>query len=157
MIQEKNHETKQSVPRIHIGTSLLLVVFVILCILILATLTFSSSLHDYQFSQKVATKTTAYYEASGRAQERLLEIDTRLKNDQDLSQICDIVLTKMPSGATVVSFEEPLNKTQVLAVTLEINRSNQYKIVMWKEMSATDWKNQTTLPVLGTNENKSGD
>ena len=46
---------------VNIGTASLLVVFLTLCLVSLAMLSLSTAKSDYEFSQKLAQKTTAYY------------------------------------------------------------------------------------------------
>ena len=48
-----------------IGSSSLLVTFIILCLVSFATLSIVSANADYKLSGKVLERTTAYYEASG--------------------------------------------------------------------------------------------
>lgn len=43
---------KQKYPLINMGTSLMLVIFIILCFIIFSTLSLSSSLRDRNYSQK---------------------------------------------------------------------------------------------------------
>ena len=46
---------------VNIGTASLLVVFLTLCLVSFAMLSLSTAKSDYEFSQKLAQKTTAYY------------------------------------------------------------------------------------------------
>ena len=56
-----------SYPGIQIGTSYLLVIFVILCLVIFATLSLSSAKRDQSYSQQLADRETAYCEANAKA------------------------------------------------------------------------------------------
>lgn len=65
---------KQSFGVVNIGTTSLLVVFLTLCLVTFAILTLSTAKSDYKFSQKLAEKTTCYYEENN-ARERALEME----------------------------------------------------------------------------------
>ena len=54
-----------------IGSSSILVIFVILCLVSFATLSIVSANADYKLSKKVLDRTTAYYEAEGQAHRHL--------------------------------------------------------------------------------------
>ena len=62
-MKDKNSRT----PILNIGTSSLLIIFVILCLVVFAALALSSAKSDLQFSEDLAQRKTAYYEASYRA------------------------------------------------------------------------------------------
>ena len=68
-----NH--KKSFPIINMGTSLLLVVFIVICLIVFATLSLSSSLRDQKYTDKAVLKTENYYLAYSHAQKQLKEID----------------------------------------------------------------------------------
>lgn len=136
---------KQKYPFINMGTSLMLVIFVVLCFVIFATLSFSSSLRDQNYSVKAIEKTKAYYKASDLAQRKLKEIDTCLINHQDLTSIEDIEVNN-----TTVSFQEKMDQSQNLIVELQLtNDSNRYKITKWEKQSSSNWENKTSLPLIG--------
>ena len=65
---------KNSHPPINIGTSFLLVIFIVLCMVIFAALSLSSALKDYEYSKKSAQRTNAYYEACNQAEEIFAQI-----------------------------------------------------------------------------------
>ena len=64
-----NH--KKSFPIINMGTSLLLVVFIVICLIVFATLSLSSSLRDQKYTDKAVLKTENYYLAYSHAQKQL--------------------------------------------------------------------------------------
>lgn len=61
-----------------IGSSSLLVIFIILCLVSFATLSIVSANADYRLSNKVLERTTAYYEASNQAERQLAELHQTL-------------------------------------------------------------------------------
>lgn len=56
------NKEKQKFGFVNIGTASLLVVFLTLCLVAFALLSLSTAKSDYEFSQKLAERTTAYYE-----------------------------------------------------------------------------------------------
>lgn len=138
-----NHRN-QKYPFINIGTSLILVIFIILCFIIFATLSLSSSLRDQSYSQKAITKTSAYYAASDLAQRKLKEIDDCLIHHQDLSSLKNIDIDE-----NILSFQEKIDKNEILIIQLQLtNNQKRYKIIKWEKHSQTKWKNKTSLPLI---------
>ncbi len=66
---------KQQSSFVNIGSSSLLVIFLILCLVTFAILSVSSAKSDYSFSERLAEHKTKYYEASARAERIAGEID----------------------------------------------------------------------------------
>ena len=62
---------KTSYPPVNMGLSLMLVVFIILCMVVLSVLSLSTALKDYDYSAQNAKNTIEYYEACNKADQRL--------------------------------------------------------------------------------------
>ena len=60
------NKEKRTFGFLNIGTASLLVVFLTLCLVSFAILSLSAAKSDYEFSKKMAQKTTAYYEEQSR-------------------------------------------------------------------------------------------
>ena len=56
------NKEKRKFGFVNIGTASLLVVFLTLCLVAFAMLSLSTAKSDYEFSRKLADRTTAYYE-----------------------------------------------------------------------------------------------
>lgn len=165
---------QKSYPAVQFGTSLMLVVFMILCLTAFATLSLSSAIRDYEYSKKAADKTSDYYKADAAAGCRLAEIDTILKETAQanqasgaspsyMEQVLDRLqdeklfdtLTDEDSSNPQITYNVPVNERQSLRVTLALNTPDTsgdrlYRIVQWKEISSQEWNNSTTLPVIGS-------
>lgn len=59
------------------GFSSILLMFVMICIVTFSTLTLITANSDYKLSQKVATKTTSYYEAEKDIYQQLYALDEK--------------------------------------------------------------------------------
>ena len=117
----------------NIGISFMLIVFLILCMVIYAVLSFSNAAKDYQYSEEKAAKTTAYYDASNRAEEKMVEI-----------------LAQNPTEPKI-EYSVPVNDNEELLITLSRNQGeNSSYIVTSKVLQSTkEWIGDQTLPVLG--------
>lgn len=122
-------------PPINIGTSFMLVIFILLCMVIFAVLSLSSVLKDYDYSKRKAERTTAYYEACNEAEEIYAKIE--MENHAEDS----------------IEYSVPINKNEQLQVTLKRcpNTKNNYYIYSWLQISTQEWTADPTLPVLGSN------
>lgn len=167
-------DKKNSYPGIQIGVSFLLVIFIILCLVIFATLSLSGALRDNEYSQKSAKRTTDYYKACSQAQETIGNIDSILsdaaKSAGSYEDYCSYVTehaAQIPgltcstdSGVTNISFTENITDQQILEVTLALSDDipsgdeAAYRIVTWKENASKNWEEKTTLPVLGSDGEK---
>jgi hypothetical protein len=66
---------KNKSPSINVGSSSILMIFVVLCLVCFASLSLISANADYRLSEKFAAKTQAYYEASNKAETSISEIN----------------------------------------------------------------------------------
>ena len=142
------------------GLSTLLLVFVMLCLIVFSVLSLSTARADLE--------TKAYYQAQGRASERLKAIDAvlaRQYNETDkkasylqgaqtvLQQEQDLTVTEMENGQGLLCvYTEPINETQQLRVELQITEPEKeesyVQILSWEAEQIEDWNGDTGLPVL---------
>lgn len=154
--------SKRKYPTINIGSSSMLVVFIILCLVTFSVLSVASANNDRKYSEKIANRTTAYYKASNKAEELLSQIDDKLKqiyeqyNADYLSQVPD-VLTSIDgidtSDFPSVSFSVPINDTQTLSVSLLIQIPEKegdtfYTITSWQEISTEVWNGDEPMNLM---------
>lgn len=154
--------SKRKYPTINIGSSSMLVVFIILCLVTFSVLSVASANNGRKYSEKIANRTTAYYEASNQAENIVSQIDTELKQLYEqyhtgyLSQVPDALTTldgidssEFPS----VSFSVPINDTQILSVTLLIQIPEKegdtfYTVTSWKEISTEVWDGDEPMNLM---------
>lgn len=154
--------SKRKYPTINIGSSSMLVVFIILCLITSSVLSVASANNDRKYSEKIANRTTAYYKASNKAEELLSQIDDKLKqiyeqyNADYLSQVPD-VLTSIDgidtSNFPSVSFSIPINDTQTLSVSLLIQIPEKegdtfYTITSWQEIYTEVWNGDEPMNLM---------
>lgn len=129
---------KHVLPPVNIGTSFMLVTFIILCMVIFSVLSLSSAIKDQTYSQKNADRVTADYAASNQAERILAEtIQNELKQEHP---------------QPVVSYVFPIDDNEALQVvlTLETEPSVRYTVTTWKHISTTEWEGNQNLSVLGS-------
>ena len=147
---------KTSRPLLITGTSTLLLIFVSLCLLTFAVLSFLSARADQNLSRKTAERTSAYYEACNQAEDRLGEADQMLEkiwqetaNEKAYFQAVRETFEDMDfdEESRMLSFSVPLTDTQVLTVTLKLRTpesgSTFYTISGWKTVNTAGWTADT--------------
>lgn len=157
-------------PGFQIGTSFLLVFFVIICLVLLGVLSLSGALRDEGYSDRIAEKTGLYYKAVSEAQHKLGEIDKMLdgigKTYEDyemyledvgtIASELDGVVCREEKEQLVLSYQVSITDSQSLFVEAEIldpeKGEGNYKIVKWQEASESVWEEEGTLPVLQFDE-----
>ena len=128
-------EKKSSYPPINIGTSFMLVIFILLCMEIFAILSLSSALRDYDYSKQKADRAKSYYEACNEAEEIYANIETEGHTEDS------------------IEYSVPINENEHLQVILKrrSDTENNYFIHSWLQISTKEWTADPTLPVLGSN------
>ena len=125
---------KQKNYGVNIGSSSILLIFVLLCLVSFATLSIVSANADAKLNNKVVERTTKYYEACNEAQTSISEID------QTLYDLYVSGVNETDYFAQVghnISYTIPISDTQSLNVDLEIlypqgKGDGFYKITSWK-------------------------
>lgn len=162
---------KQQSSFVNIGSSSLLIIFLILCLASFAILSLSSAKSDYSFSEELAEHKTEYYNASSKASVILDKIDSILaesaeankafgnnyKNDITTllheTQIDDITLTcRTISNQLSVCYQIPVGQKQMLDVTLLVTdytkSETYYKIDTWQIISTDTWESDQKLNLM---------
>ena len=147
-----------SYPGIQIGTSYLLVIFVILCLVTFATLSLSSAKRDQSYSQQLAGRETAYCEANAKAAQIMAQIDDAFaKEDRvevtfsDFYRIIEGVTAEEDGANLDISYVVPVTDSQNLEVEILADPvKGTQKVVKWKESASEKWEEKSTLPVLGS-------
>lgn len=119
---------------INIGSSILLVVFILLCLFTLAAISLATAKKDYAESTRNAERVQAYYAASSEAEKMLSEMDDSISNGNAPAEL---------------SYTVPISSTQEISVSLQLNEEkSRYDVVEWKTVSTESWTPTSSLPVL---------
>ena len=122
---------------IQIGTSSLVLIFVILSLTVFAVLSLTRVLADDRLSDRSADWVAAYYEADCKAEEMLKSINEAAEKDK--------------ANAGIVSFTVPINDTmslEVEAVLTDTPRDGRYYAVSkWQEVYSSEYEIDESMPV----------
>lgn len=139
---------------INIGTSSILVIIVILCLVCFAGLSIVSANADYKLSQKLADRTTAYYQASMLANERLVLLNDSLYEIYvDCADENSYFETIKESLSDSLTFSYPVSDIQALSVTVEPlypadSKSRFFNITAYQVITTKEPETDDSLPVL---------
>ncbi len=83
---------KREIPVMNVGISLIILIFMNICLAAFAVLSLENAVSDYSLSKKTAKHTTQYYEAVNNVQEQLA------KKNQELREKAEIKTTEAKSS-----------------------------------------------------------
>lgn len=146
---------KQQSSFVNIGSSSLLIIFLILSLVTFAILSLSGAKSDYSFSQRLADHKTAYYEASNQAERILGQIDEALAAGEALDgQQLEGITIQAEEGT--LTFSVPMEGEQELLVKLEVTDSitaeTYYTIKTWQIISTKTWESDQSIQLLPMGE-----
>lgn len=119
---------------VNIGSSILMVVFILLCLFTLAAISLATAKKDYADSTRNAERVQAYYAASNEAEKMLSAMDESIADGNAPQQL---------------SYTVPISSTQEISVSLQLNtEEGRYDVVEWKTVSTESWTPTSSLPVL---------
>lgn len=135
---------------LNIGTSSILFIFVVLCLVSFAILSLASSLSDNKLSKKVLDYTVSYSEACNDAYERLATFDDSLKATYESG----ISRTGyFEAVGKKFSFAIPFTDIQTLDVEIKILYPENpgepfYEITKWNTSTVGELEYEDSLPVF---------
>ncbi len=144
---------KKAEGGIQIGTSSLVLIFVILALTVFAVLSLTRVLADDRLSDRSADWVAAYYEADCKAEEMLKSINAAVEEDKGnlASELSRITGGGYDEAAGIVSFTVPINDTmslEVEAVLTDTPRDGRYYAVSkWQEVYSSEYEIDESMPV----------
>lgn len=127
---------------LNIGTSSLLLIFIVLSLVSFAVLSLSSALTDRNMVNQTMQRSTEYYEACNAAEHKLAEL-----NDSLMVSYKDDALTN-----GVHDFEITINEAQKLCVSLTTHKPDEngycYTITSWKVVNESTPEPDTGIKLL---------
>jgi len=133
------NENKRQLPFLNIGSSLLLVVFLVICLFSFATLTLSTASSNYRFSENIATRKTAYYTASNTSEEVLMALSDSFPASSDASITTSSGTVAVTLDGNKASWGIPVDDFQTLLVSAVFDSEN-YTITQWKTVATSEWE-----------------
>lgn len=143
--------SKKKSMGVNAGSSSILLIFVILCLVSFATLSIVSANADYKLGQKILTRTTAYYDACNQAEESIAAIDRTLWDVYAVSANAEEYFSTVGHSK---SYLIPVSDLQNLSIEIEIlypktKGDTCYRIKSWQLQNAEQLKYNDSLPVFG--------
>lgn len=139
---------KREIPVMNVGISLIILIFMNICLAAFAVLSLQNALSDYALSKKTATHTTQYYAAVNKVQEQLAEKNQELQKNQTQNQKHPPKSQSEPQSE--IQITETVSKRQQLVVTLQLDKAGtcpQYYIEKWQLCTPDDWQADDSLDV----------
>lgn len=139
---------------ISVGTSSILVIIVVLCLVCFAGLSIVSANADYKLSSKLAERTTSYYQASSLANEEFAKINNAFYDFYLESTDSDEYYKKIKeSYSDSLTFSYPISSTQALSVSVEPvypddETGNFFNVTSFCIVTTSDLQLDESLPVL---------
>ena len=139
---------------ISVGTSFILVIIVILSLVCFAGLSIVSANADYRLSQKLADRTTSYYEAASLANENLAGLHEAFATVYAESADEASYLAKIKeSYADSLTFSYAISDTQSLCVSIvplypEAAQGDYFTIEQFQVVTTSELTLDESLPVL---------
>lgn len=135
---------------VNIGSSSILLIFVILCLVSFATLSIVSANADYKLGQKILARTDSYYDACNQAEKSIAAID------RTLWEVYESVADEEEYFATVghsKSYLIPISDLQNLSIDIEIlyptkSGDTCYRIESWQVINMEQIEYDDTLPLF---------
>lgn len=120
--------------RVNVGTSSILLIFVVLCLVAFATLSIVSANADYKLSRRVADRTAAYYEAANLAEKYIASIDKTLQGVYLTAESEEAYFATVGHSK---SYLVPISDLQSLSIKLDIlypttDGEPFYRITCWQ-------------------------
>jgi hypothetical protein len=114
-----NRKKEKNEFHLTVGTSSILMIFVVLCLTTFGVLSFVTANADYKLSNKNAEAVTAYYQADSKANELLKTIDSELLLARESAKYCETGTDsgKIPNAEQYRQEDEFLQVTALLKQT----------------------------------------
>lgn len=143
-------KSKKEHIRIGFGSSLLLLVFVVISFVSFAVLSLSSAITDQKLTNKISQKNENYYKASNLAQEQLAKIDEKLAKAYELAEDSDEYYELVSSES---KFTIDVSDYQELQVSIQHKYPEDsgdcfYDITQFQLVSVNTPELDTDLPVF---------
>ncbi len=141
---------KQKRYGVNVGSSSLLIIFVVVCLVSFAALSIVSANSDYKLTKRMAERETNYYAACNDANQTLADIDRTLQSVYENSDTEDDFYAL--AGRTK-SFTYPVSDIQSLKVVIAIHYPASdsdalYSVTEWRIITTGTLEYDESLPVV---------
>ncbi|MDO5145569.1 MAG: hypothetical protein Q4D60_01055 [Eubacteriales bacterium] len=130
---------RREIPAVNMGVSLIILIFITLCLVTFSVLSLENAVADRRLSEKAAEHTTAYYKASNRVYDRLKVMQEALDRGED---------TCVEGERRLL--EEMVEEKQKLMVTVTMRGTQvrpSYEITDWRVQALESWEADNSMDV----------
>lgn len=143
--------TKKRSYGMNIGSSSLVLIFVILCLISFAALSIASANADYKLSTNVLKHSESYYAACNEAETDLAALDMKLADIYNKTDSKDSYFEEV--GVTSLIMQYSLGELQALQVEVrvlypEASGERFYEVRKWVVVTSDNIEYDDSLPVL---------
>lgn len=128
---------------INIGTTSLVLIFAVLALVTFALLSYSSADAQWKLAQKLADRTTAYYEAEAKAAEQLQGLDASLASKNEVQkETMEAEESSAQDEETVSPGERSVEQSKTFSWKIPVGEKQQLEIRVQMEISKANagWK-----------------
>ena len=141
---------RKSIGSMSLGSSILLLVFVVVSLVSFAVLSLSSAITDKKLTTQISKKNSNYYQACNLAEEYLAQIDLNLQTAYESSISQEGFYELVSTGS---NFSIPVSDFQELYVAITYTYPQEegdtfYTIDEWKLVNTTTPEIDNTLPLM---------
>ena len=127
-------------PPINPGISLLVVVFLVLCLFTFSAITLTTSTGEYKRSKTLANNTSEYYKAENNAQRKLLSIVKSVKEEDSYT-----ISSKIDLSYNINEYERLDITLEPLSHPIE---NKYFTVTKWKVVNTKAWEPKDTMNLL---------
>ena len=142
-------------PGFNIGSASVIMVFAVLCLAIFSVLSLITTNSDLKLSRRAAKSIEDYFEAELLAEDRVIEINERLKGSgtpKELLVSLDGIKVEESENAAVIRFIQPVDTRRDLHVALRFDYYGKLLVTEWRLLpNDSDWNPDAGIGVWSGN------
>lgn len=138
--------------KVNIGSSSLILIFIILCLSVFGLLSLTSARSDLSLAQKNAQAVQGFYEADSQGETFVQMVDQALQESQDEAQLKMALGAYYQAGsdgaASMAVTDISMERGQVLHIELALEpEKKRYEVKTWKVFNAEEYEIDDSMPV----------
>lgn len=152
--------------RVQIGTSSMLLIFTVLCLVVFSTLSLASANADYTLAIKNEKNVTRYYQADSKGEELKKQINQQLitlaaqadNKEQFIASLKETFKEAFNENDRLISYTIDAGSDQVLIIQLKVKdyagiteAKQNYKVTSWIIQNKVDYEVDNNMPVWSGN------
>ncbi|MCR5802212.1 MAG: hypothetical protein K6G57_07775 [Lachnospiraceae bacterium] len=143
-------ERKRKHRSLNVGTSSILFIFVVLCLVSFSALSLSSALSDYHLSNRIADNTTDYYEACNQAYAKIDALDDLFAElyRSGLSEKDYYIQAGQPEHISIPVSDIQSLEIDVRPIYPKKEGDGFYEIYSWKLVTSSDIEYDDSLSLF---------